>query len=161
MIKKMGVAASVMLLTVASAHANIKVDLKGSLLPPVCEVHDGNNGPIEVDFGDDININRIDGKNYKQDINYKLECGDDGQQWRLRFKFIGIVNSWDNLALVTSDNNLGIRLMLNDIAVDFNQEIPVDSNNLPKLEAVPVKNAATMPKEGVFNATANLLAEYY
>ena len=161
MIKKMGVTASVMLLMAASTHADTDVNLKGTLLPPVCVVHDGNNGPMRIDFGDDMNINRLDGTNYSQAIPYKIDCDRDGQQWLLRFKFIGTGNTWDSQALATSDKDLGIRLLLDGKVVDLNIDIPVMSNSLPQLSAVPVKNAAIMPKEGAFRATANLLAEYY
>lgn len=163
MIKKMAAVASVLLLMTASVHANtnLDIDLEGTLLPPVCVVHDGNNGPMEVDFGEDMNINRLNGTNYRQEIKYDLTCGTDGQQWQLRFKFIGTGNTWDNQALVTSDKDLGIRLLLDGNVVDFNRDIPVNGNIRPLLSAVPVKNTAIMPKEGVFNATANLLAEYY
>jgi type 1 fimbria pilin len=145
----------------AQASASV-VNVQGQLLPPACRVHDGANGTIDIDFGDDININRLNGNSYRQVVNYQVSCGSDSQQWPLRLRFEGIASSWDGQALATSDANLGIRLALSGMVVDFNVNIPVsDAANLPVLTAVPVRNSAVSPREGQFTATANLLAEYY
>lgn len=138
------------------------ISVKGNLLPPVCTVDNGANSDIVVDFGDDININRLNGNSYSKAVTYRVTCGTDGQQWPLRLRFEGVSNSWDNQSLATSDPNLGIRLTLNSSVVSFGSEYPVqDSNNLPVLIAVPVSNSADSPSEGEFTATASLLAEYY
>lgn len=157
---KLAFALSLMLNTGAQAAAVVNV--QGTLLPPACQVDNGANGDIQVDFGDDININRLNGNNYRQVVTYRVSCGTDGQNWPLRLRFEGAANTWDNQSLATSDANLGIRLLLNGTTVNFGADYPVpDSNNLPVLSAAPVSNSADAPQEGAFSATASLLAEYY
>ncbi|NJQ21814.1 fimbrial protein [Pantoea sp. LS15] len=144
------------------ASAATVVSVEGNLLPPACAVHNGGGGDIDVDFGDDININRLNGTNYRQVVGYGVTCGDDGQKWPLRLRFVGTGAVWDAQALLTSEKNLGIRMTLNGAPVNFGSYIPVtDSTNLPVLVAVPVANPADSPDEGVFTAAANLQAEYY
>lgn len=119
-------------------------------------------GDIQVDFGDDININRLNGSNYRQTVDYKVICDTDGQPWPLRLRFEGSSNAWDAQSLATSDVNLGIRLALNSNPVSFGVNYPVQSSaNPPTLTAVPVSNNSADPAEGRFSATARLLAEYY
>lgn len=153
--------ASVLLFYTVSPAATV-IDVKGHLLPPACRVHDGNAGAIQVDFGDDININRLDGINYQQRAAYTVTCDKDGQQWPMQLTFAGLTAAWDSRALATTDENLAIRLTLDGQEVAVGVPFPVkDSVNLPVLMAVPIKNAATPPDEGVFSATASLLAEYH
>ena len=146
----------------AAAQASEVVNVQGTLLPPLCRVENVGGGDIRVDFGDDININRLNGSNYRKSVPYTVNCDSDGQQWPLRLRFVGATNAWDNQALAASDPNLGIRLALSGTGVEFGMDIPVaDSNNLPVMTAVPVRSGAADPAEGQFSATANLLAEYY
>lgn len=150
------------LLIGSSAKAMTEISVKGNLLPPVCRVHDGNNGAIHVDFGDEINVNRLDGHNYRQRVQYQISCGEDGQTWPLRLRFSGVTQSWDPQALETTLANLGVRLILEGNNVDFGVDIPIaNSTNLPQLFAVPVINITDIPNEGLFSATANVQAEYY
>uniref|UniRef100_UPI0035C6FC98 fimbrial protein n=1 Tax=Serratia quinivorans TaxID=137545 RepID=UPI0035C6FC98 len=154
-------AASALMLS-AGVQAAAIVNVQGMLLPPACSVDNGAGGDIQVDFGDDININRLNGNSYRRAVTYRVTCGTDGQNWPLRLRFEGLSNAWDSQSLVTSDPNLGIRLLLNGNAVNFGADYPVpDSNNLPVLSAAPVSNSADTPQEGAFTATASLLAEYY
>lgn len=154
--------ASCMLLLSGGVQAAAVVNVQGNLLPPACQVDNGNGGDIEVDFGDDININRLNGNSYRQTVSYRVSCGQDGQTWPLRLRFEGVANPWDNQSLATSDPNLGIRLVLNTTTVNFGVNYPVpDSGNPPVLIAAPIGNSAVSPQEGAFTATASLLAEYY
>ncbi len=154
--------ASGMLLLSGGLQAAAVVNVQGTLLPPACRVDNGAGGDIQVDFGDDININRLNGNSYRQAVTYRVTCGTDGQDWPLRLRFEGLSNAWDSQSLATSDPNLGIRLLLNGAAVNFGADYPVpDSNSLPVLSAAPVSNSADAPQEGAFTATASLLAEYY
>ncbi|CAI0968354.1 putative minor fimbrial subunit StfF [Serratia quinivorans] len=159
---KLAFAMSFALMLNTGAQASAVVNVQGTLLPPACQVDDGANGDIQVDFGDDININRLNGNSYRKAVTYRVSCGTDGQNWPLRLRFEGAANAWDSQSLATSDPNLGIRLLLNGTAVNFGADYPVpDSSNLPVLIAAPVGNSADAPQEGAFTATASLLAEYY
>jgi type 1 fimbria pilin len=155
-----GHAVAMAMLFGATAHATT-IDVQGTLWPPACVVDNGAGGDIRVNFGDDININRLNGNNYRQVVSYNIHCGTDGQTWPLRLRFEGTANLWDTQALETSDPNLGIRFSLSGSDVSFGTHYPIPMISRPVLTAVPVRNSAAAPAEGVFTATANLLAEYY
>ncbi|WP_413507106.1 fimbrial protein [Serratia proteamaculans] len=151
-----------LLISIAASQASVDIAVEGTLLPPVCRVDDGGNGMINVDFGDDINLNRLDGDRYRTNVSYSVTCGDDGQRWPLRLKFTSAAIGWDAKTLATDRQHLGIRLALGGTDVEFGKDIPVaDPARLPLLTAVPVKDPAGIPEEGRFSATASLLAEYY
>ncbi|WP_336777669.1 fimbrial protein [Pantoea sp. USHLN256] len=155
------VAVAFSLMLTAVAHADVDLDISGNLLPPFCTVHDGSHGTISVDFGDEININRLDGTRYRKTVPYQIDCEDDGQPWQLKLKLVG-VTAWNNQTLQSDKANLGLRFELAGSTVELGREIPIASRaSLPVLTVVPVKDARNDPSEGLFNATANLQAEYY
>lgn len=67
---------------------------------------------------------------------------------------------YDEAAIESSVDNLAIRLLQNGKRFALNKPIPIKFNAPPTLEAVPVKRPGTALKEGVFEATATLLAVY-
>lgn len=150
---------SLMLLN--NALADVDLDITGQLLPPFCTVHDGSNNTITVDFGDDININRIDGTQYRKSVPYVIECEDDGQVWQLRLKLEGRA-AWNINTLQSDKTHLGLQFELGGTTVELGRNIAISNPaSPPVLTVVPVKNASGDPDEGAFTASANLLAEYY
>lgn len=161
MIFRTVMAAAISLMMTGMAQADVDLDITGQLLPPFCTVHDGSNGTISVDFGDEININRLDGNHYRKTIAYTIDCEDDGQIWQLRLRLEGIAG-WNNQTLLSDKNNLGLRFQLAGNTVELGRNIPISSRTGPPvLTVAPVKNPDVPPDEGVFTASANLLAEYY
>lgn len=142
------------------AAEEVAMKLRGTLrAPPPCSMNDG--GAIEVAFGERIGINKVDGVNYRQAVNYRLRCDSPGAlPWELSLSFKGVAASFDNAALQTDNGDLSIRLYHDDKPFAPNSSIKIDPANPPRLEAVPVARMGAPLKEGAFAATATLQADY-
>ncbi|MGE6470454.1 fimbrial protein [Serratia proteamaculans] len=138
--------------------ANMK--LHGTLVePPLCTVSGGKD--IDVDFGSAVGVDKVDGAHYLQTISYQVTCQPGAGSWGLGLTVTGTVSGFDTAALQTDVTDLGIRLLQGSKAWPINQRLTgVDINKLPILQAVPVKKPGVKLKEGAFNATATLLADY-
>lgn len=132
----------------------------GTLIePPPCTINDGNR--VEVDFGDRVGINKVDGENYRQMMNYQITCAEAASgSWALTLSLSGSAAGFDSEALLTDKANLGIRVYQNDQPFTPNSTLKIDQANPPRLEAVPVKNAGATLREGAFEAWATLRADY-
>ncbi|AKG68218.1 pilus assembly protein [Serratia fonticola] len=136
------------------------ITFHGTLITsPPCTINDDNR--IDVDFGERVGINKVDGVSYRQLINYQITCreGDPGQ-WAMTLSLSGNAAGFDNEALLTDKANLGIRVYQNDQPFTPNTTLKIDRDNPPRLEAVPVKNTGATLTEGTFEAWATLRAEY-
>ncbi|POW88416.1 pilus assembly protein [Serratia marcescens] len=133
---------------------------KGTLIePPPCTINDGN--LVDVDFGDRVGINKVDGVSYRQPMNYQIKCGGGGSgSWALTLSLIGTAASFDNNALKTNKDDLGIRIYQNDKPFTPGSTLSVTLGSEPHLEAVPVKNSGATLTEGAFEALATLRADY-
>lgn len=137
--------------------ANMK--MHGTLVePPACTVSGGKE--IDVDFGKAVGVNKVDGTNYLQAISYQVTCLPGAGSWSLGLRVTGSVSGFDTAALQTDVTDLGIKLLQAGKAWPINQRLVVDAKALPLLQAVPVKKPGMKLKEGAFNATATLLADY-
>lgn len=132
----------------------------GTLIePPPCTINDGNQ--VEVDFGDRVGINKVDGVNYRQPLNYQITCDKAvGGPWALTLSLSGDAAGFDNDALLTDKAGLGIRVYQNDKPFAPNSTLKINLANRPVLEAVPIKQAGATLTEGVFEAWATLRADY-
>lgn len=129
------------------------------IIPPPCTINDDNR--IDVDFGERVGINKVDGVNYRQRLNYQITCEGAGSgNWALTLNLSGVATGFDREALLTDRENLGIRVYQNDQPFTPNSTLKIDLANPPRLEAVPVKNAGTTLAEGTFEAWATLRADY-
>ncbi|MDT3610127.1 fimbrial protein [Cronobacter sakazakii] len=132
----------------------------GTLVAPPCTINDGE--IIEVAFGNDLGINRIDGNNYKQPVNYTVNCKAGYTANNLAV----IVNTtspaaFDEAAVMTDKTGLGIHILVNGQPVKFAQRIAmINPFSPPKIEAVPVQDQSVTLTEGAFEATMTLLADY-
>lgn len=133
---------------------------RGTLIaPPPCTLNDGNQ--VDVDFGARVGINKVDGVNYRQRLNYQLTCNNPlGGNWALTLSLSGNAAEFDREALLTDKVNLGVRIYQNDTVFTPNSTLKIDLANPPRLEAVPVKNAGATLTEGAFEAWATLRADY-
>ncbi|AQT64340.2 fimbrial protein [Serratia marcescens] len=132
----------------------------GTLIePPPCVISGGQR--VEVDFGD-VGVNKVDGVNYRRGLNYQVTCEDitNSGKWGLKMSLSGNGTGFDKNALVTSKANLGIRLYQNDVLFTPGSSIDIDLDNLPRLEAVLVKETGSILAEGAFEALATLRADY-
>lgn len=148
--------------TAGSAQTTITIKLT-VLAPPPCEVTSASGGRVEVDFGNNVGINKIDGTHYRQPMNYVIKCQTgnvSGLALKLTLKGTGAGFDTSNAALATNTDGLGIRIYQNGTPFVLNQPLTITKDAPPLLEAVPVKASGVTLKEGPFEATATLLAEY-
>ncbi|HGM6401958.1 TPA: fimbrial protein [Serratia marcescens] len=139
------------------------ITLHGTLIePPPCTINDGNQ--VDVDFGDRVGINKIDGNNYRTPLSYQVTCENASSstigKLGLKLSLTGSSTSFDGEALVTNKDDLGIRIYRGDVPFTPNSSVTITLSNLPKLEAVPVKRAGAKLTEGTFEAWATLRADY-
>ncbi|HAT4919956.1 TPA: fimbrial protein [Serratia marcescens] len=127
--------------------------------PPPCSINDG--GMVDVDFGLRVGVNKIDGNNYRQAVNYRIRCeAPDAVPWETVLTLKGAAAGFDKAAVLTDNVNLGIRVYQNGVPFPPNSGIKIDPGNPPLLEAVPVAKPGEKLKEGAFLATATLQVEY-
>ncbi|CDG15004.1 fimbrial protein [Serratia marcescens subsp. marcescens Db11] len=141
----------------AATTATVKVTI---MAPLPCTLNA--NKQINVDFGDEIMTTRIDSKEYRQPVNYELDCkGQTKNAMKLQIKGDGVVydgstvlrTSRDGLGIAFEQQQAGKRLPINSW-VNFNYP------NLIALYAVPVKKSGTDLKTGEFTASAMLYVDY-
>lgn len=133
---------------------------RGTLIePPPCTINDGNQ--VDVDFGERVGINKVNGVNYRQALNYQIVCEKStDSSLALTLSLNGAQAGFDNEALLSSKENLGIRVYQNDQPFTPGSSLAIDLSSPPRLEAVPVKNAGSTLTEGPFEAWATLRADY-
>lgn len=133
---------------------------RGTIIePPPCKIN--NEQKIDIDFGEKLGISKIDGNNYRQKINYVIECSIDDPSSSLLLTVTGNVMSSDYSAIQSNKPGLGIRMIENNRRLRIGQGLVINSANPPLLEAVPVAAPGIKLLEGDFSASASLLAEYY
>ncbi|MDA5490311.1 fimbrial protein [Yersinia kristensenii] len=141
----------------ASAASNLTFG--GTLIePPSCEVDAGK--LIDVDFGKRLGIKKVDGIQYLQKVNYSITCAPGAKDWAMELMLSAEPTPYDMAAIQTSNQDLGIRVLLNGEAFILGKPVPVNPADLPVLEVVPVKTPGGTLTEGAFEATATLQAVY-
>lgn len=138
------------------------ITFKGRLvsLPP-CSI--SNDALIDVDFGDSIGVNTVDGANYKKKINYSVTCTQSapvGSSLILMLKGNPANYDSEKASINTNKNGLGIKFYLGGQAFKLDTKVKINVNSLPTLEAVPIKNPSVDLTQGFFESTGTLLAEY-
>lgn len=149
----------VLLLGSIPVQAEINTVFYGTLnAPPVCTINNGE--LVDVNFGERVGVNKVDGQNYMQTVNYRISCGPGIGGVAMGLKLTGSATGFDGAALQTNIADLGIRLLQNGQAFTLNKRINIDAENPPILQAVPVKKPGVELKAGAFMVTATLLADY-
>lgn len=128
--------------------------------PPPCSINEGQR--IEVNFGERVGINKIDGVYNRQKLDYWLTTCENANsgKWALTLSLEGNRVDFDKDALKTNQENLGIRVYQNDMPFTPGSVLNIDLANPPRLEAVLVKRADSELTEGSFEAWATLRADY-
>ncbi|OAD98028.1 fimbrial protein [Pantoea sp. OXWO6B1] len=126
--------------------------------PPPCIVNDNNT--VDVNFGNSLDVNRIDGRRYIKDINYTLKCdGTTSNTMSILIK--GNTANFDGgAALDAGHDGLGIELQSGGKKLNIGQKIKFTWPDLPKLQAVPVKKAGAHLKTGEFDVGATMIVEW-
>lgn len=139
-----------------SASANLAFN--GTLVePPVCTINSGNT--ITIDFKD-VGVNKVDGINYKQPVNYTIDCAGSTLPWEMVLTVKGTATAFDQAAVQSSVADLGIHMVQDGKPFNLNTPMVINPLTPPVLEAVPVKLVGSTLSSGGFDAAATLLAEY-
>lgn len=135
------------------------MSFSGTLIePPPCTINDG--GEVGVDFGSRVGVNKVNGANYLQPVNYQITCETGSTPGNMTLEVVGNPPDYDAAAIGSDVTDLAIRLLQNGQPFTLNKPIAIKLNAPPKLEAVPVKRPGATLTEGAFEATATLLAVY-
>lgn len=125
---------------------------------PVCIISD--NETVDVNFGDKIGVNKVDGVNYRTTIDYLITCDHGASGYDMTLTLSGNKTTYDDAAIQTDHANLAIKVLQNGKPFTLGKPVPIDPKNPPKLEAVPVKTPDSTLIGGAFLATATLAANY-
>lgn len=148
----------ILILSIFPAYSSSLINIKVMVTaPPPCVIND--NKPIEIDFGDTINITQVDGKNYRKKLNYSLHCSNDTPSL-LKMMINGSSSSFDASLLKTTNSNLGIVFFNNGQKLSINHFINFKYNNNPEIEAAPLKNTEIEPSVGYFSSSATITVDY-
>ncbi|HGM5255352.1 TPA: fimbrial protein [Serratia marcescens] len=126
--------------------------------PPSCVINNGQR--IEVDFGQRVGIGKVDGRNYLQTVNYRIECEPGGNGQALGLTMVATASGFDNAAVPTNVPDLAVRLLLAGNAFVLNKRVAIDAANPPTLQAVPIKRPGAGLTPQAFSAQATLRADY-
>ncbi len=140
------------------SHAAADINFHGTLIELTCKI--GDDKPIDVDFGDQVVTDLIDGQHYMQDVPLKIVCNHDYKS-DLDFTIKGTAIAFDKAALETDAADVGVRILFasDNSPVEINKAYVYRHNDDVSLKVVPVKKSGSSPKGGEFQASAQLLVE--
>lgn len=122
-----------------------------------CKIN--NNGIIEVNFGNDVKTNLVDGNYKKMRVPYILDC-PAGAPKAMSFRIEGPPAAFDYDVLMTNFSDFGIAIISDEHPLPINSPKDFTYPYLPRLYAVPVKRPGAILKGGVFSAGAIMRVEY-
>lgn len=143
-----------------SAMAEDNMRFRGELIElPPCIINGGEQ--IEVNFGR-IGREKIDGVNYLQTVDYRLQCEPGNSGSGLGLTLMAAASPRGQDVMVTNLMGFALRMTLNGQPLNLNQRVLIDSANPPVMQAVPVKDLEPgwNLTAGTFEAMATLLADY-
>lgn len=120
-----------------------------------------NDQVMDITFGN-LGINGVNGIDHGQPIPYTVDCHGAPDDSPLSLMITGAAQSFDDAAVVTSANGLGLQIQANGQSMKLNKPLNTTLGALQslKLMAVPVKDPAITLTEQPFTATATLTAQY-
>ncbi|MBF7997766.1 fimbrial protein [Rahnella laticis] len=115
----------------------------------------------EINFGDAVGINKVDGSRYKKPIPFTVSCSNlDGSETpELLLTVSGEATTFDDAAVQTNIDGFGIQIQNGDKPLKLNEAFSFKYDSLPKLSAVPVKQNNVELNAASFNATVRLVVE--
>ncbi|WP_449554838.1 fimbrial protein [Lelliottia amnigena] len=144
----------------AQTGDSLNITFQGKfILSTPCTV--SNDKVIDVSFGN-ISVNGVNGKDNAQVIPYSVDCHGASDDSPLDLTITGTPESYDDAALTTSADGLGLQIQANGQAMKLNKPLSITLGELSSLTltAVPVKDTAKTLTEQPFTATATLIAQY-
>lgn len=149
-----------MAMTSFTALSAENMSFHGTLVEPPCYINGGQT--IEVNFGNNLGVNKIDGNNYMQNVGYRITC-DIGYTLQNLALVIESANpaSYDSSAIQTDKTGLAIRVLVDGAPAVFSKIVPiVNPAELPVIQVVPVQDPSVTLTEGSFEATFTLRTDY-
>lgn len=141
-------------------EANVDTRFSGVLIQaPSCTI-EGNSTPILVLFGNDVISTQVNGRNYMQNIDYKLNCSSNsaaGMRFQIKGQAMQHAGRW---VLDAGNNGLGIALYRDSVQMNPNQWYSFTFPRLPQLTAAPIKRDNANLSLGSFGVTSTLIVEY-
>lgn len=140
-------------------QADIDVSIRGVIVaPPPCVINGG--GSFDTPFGDDLLTTRVDGNNYRVDVNHSIVCtAPTSNDMTMELQGIGTTFEGGRF-LQTGQSDLGIKLFFNGTDWPINTPMSFTHPNYPRLEAVPIKRVGSRLDDGAFSAVATLIVAY-
>ncbi|MBC3946743.1 fimbrial protein [Erwinia persicina] len=144
-----------------AGQAGMNMSFTGTLIdPPPCTIKNSKDDAIDVDFGDRVGINKVNGENYLQSMNYQITCESGANDKGISLEIVGTPADYDRAAVVTDITDLAIQIKQNGVPFTLNKPLPISILSKPRLEAVPVKRQGAKLTAGPFEATATLKVVY-
>ncbi|AGE94449.1 fimbrial protein [Citrobacter farmeri] len=118
-------------------------------------------GPITVDFGNNIAVTDVAAGLVEKNISYDLDCSSMDTTKLLKMTIQGTGVAFDNNVLTTSIANLGVKIKANGMDYSLNTGIIFSSAAAkPTLKALLVQKPGARLQTGLFTASATMLVEY-
>ncbi|MEJ5063049.1 fimbrial protein [Erwinia sp. MYb375] len=150
---------SLLLILSRPLYAADNMLFSGTLIgPPPCKINGGDK--VDVNFGDQLGVHKVDGVNYLKTLSYSITCEKGVTGMDVMFTLSVKKTTYNNAAIQTNMADLGIQVLQNDKPFVLDIPLVIDPKVPPTLKAVPVKKPGANLKVGVFSATATLKAEY-
>lgn len=148
--------------TVYCAQTGDSMDVKFTgtfLLSTPCTIN--NSQVIDVAFGN-VGVDKVDGVAYEQKIPFVVDCKGAANTTSLNLTMSGVAVAFDDAAIKTNADGLGIRIKADGIPMKLNKPKVTTLKDLEtlKLTAVPVKDPDKSLTEQPFTAVATLTADY-
>ncbi len=139
-------------------RADTDILFSGTVTAPMpCVINDKQ--AIATHFGDDMITTRVDGSNYMKTLSYTLVCNDSSRN-ALRMKVLGDATGFNQHALQTNLDDLGVELRADGQPLVINSWFNFTYSAKPTLQAVPVKRVGQNLPVGMFSANAMMLVDY-
>ena len=138
--------------------ADADLNFHGTLQIVECVINNGDDQI--VDFGN-VGIHKIDGARYKKEIPLALVCKNysGGKIPSMKLTIEGVTTSFNEAAVSTNVDGLGIEILSNDVPSPLNKKINLDYYNLPNLKAVPILKSGANPTAQDFKSSIKLTVE--
>lgn len=139
---------------------DVTLKITGRLVEPApCTITGtGEKGTISVNFGR-VNIDKIDGNNYRRPINYQIECIANRTN-SLMITITGAPAPFGTGLLQTDVDSLAILMTNEGSAFPINTMLNFTWPTLPNLYATPVARSGAVLKGQPFSASA-IMQVYY
>ena len=150
------------LLVANPVWSKTELTLHGTLINLDCKIGDAEKR--DINFGDEVVAEALDGTRYAQSMHLQIDCGTQ-YTGRLKFSVMGTESGFENTAVKTNIENLGIRFMYEESPgsgvkpMELNKPYYYKPSDSITLVVAPVKAPKATLIGGKFEATATLTLE--